>query len=397
MLTAFAVSLLLVPQSPVAAPARDLEAILRTEPACSEVLENAKAHRLQVLLAEPVVGADGAITLRRSQLGDARQYFYPASSIKLCGAIAALLKLNEHNRKQGTAVGLHSRWVIEPRFVGDQRVEVDASNLVDGVLTVEHALKKLFLVSDNAAYNHCFDLCGQDGINTAMWAGGFASTRMWHRLSESRTLAENAVTRTVKVGEVAFTAREAAAKLQNDLWHELDVGTGYKNGESVVATPMSFAQKNAILLQDLQDVLIEVVRPEIDTGKRGFPELTREQRAFVVSSLGQLPSESGNPKFDATKVPDHFCKFVLRGITDVVPPPWLRIYDKIGRAYGFSIENAWVEDRRTGRGFFLAIVLYTNPDGVLNDDQYAYATIAEPFLNAAGRAIARSMFDGLPR
>ena len=41
------------------------------------------------------------------------------------------------------------------------------------------------------------------------------------------------------------------------------------------------------------------------------------------------------------------------------------------QAYGFSVENAYVEDRRTGRGFFLSVVVYTNPDGVLSPDEFA--------------------------
>ena len=52
-------------------------------------------------------------------------------------------------------------------------------------------------------------------------------------------------------------------------------------------------------------------------------------------------------------------------------------------------ENAWVVERRTGYGFFLAATLYINADGVLNDDEYEYETVAPPFLadleEAAGR------------
>lgn len=389
-------ALALVPQAPLPVeevpPPRDLAALLREEPACVEVLAKMKEHRLQILLGEPVVTAKNATMLRRSQLGESGQYFYPASSIKLCGAIALLLALNEHNRAHGTALGLHSKLAIEPRFAGDTLVDRDASNVVDGALTVEHVLRKLFLVSDNTAYNHCFDLCGQDGINRAMWDAGFQSVRLWHRLSESRSLAENAVTRAVRVDDVVFAARDAAAELKNDRWTQLDVGTGYRSGAETIERPMSFAQKNAITLRDLQHVLVEVLFPDVVTGNRGFPGLTVAQRAFLVRCLGEFPRESASPQYDPAKIPDHHCKFVLRGVRDVVPAAHLRVYDKIGRAYGFSVENAWVEDTRTGRGFFLAIALYTNPDGVLNDDQYGYETIADPFLDGVGRAVARAVF-----
>ncbi len=393
---------LFAPQSPVPAvvpTGRDLAALLRAEPArFAKVLADTKGYRLQILLAEPVLGPSGEVQLVRSQLGDAQQYFYPASSIKLCGAIATLLALNESNRAQGSAYGLATQIAIEPQFPGDVLIERDASNVVDGTLTVGHLLRKLFLVSDNAAFNHCYELAGQDGINRGMWEAGFSSVRIWHRLSESRTFEENRIQRAVVLGsgkdQVKQLPGECGVDLKNDLWHELDVGTGYLQGGKQIDQPMSFAQKNAILLRDLQDVLVETVRPEIDTGKRGFPGLTIAQRAFVVHALGELPRESSNPRYDPAKVNDHDCKFVLRGVRKVIPAEHLRIYDKIGRAYGFSVENAYIEDTRTGRGFFLAIVLYTNPNGVLNDDLYGYEELAEPFLDGVGEVIARAVFGG---
>lgn len=390
---------LLFPQEPAAAPApRDLAALLRSDPKLAAVLDEARGYRLQILLAEPVVAANGRLELVRSRLGDERQYFYPASAIKLCAGIAALLHLNEENRVRGTGLGLATRLSIEPTFPGDVRIAEDASNVIDGSLTVGHLLRKMLLVSDNAAFNHCYELCGQKGLNEAMWGGGFASVRLWHRLSESRTLAENQKTRALvlRTGDLeqAVASRDAGIELENDLWHDLDVGSAYLQGGKKVDAPMSFAQKNAILLQDLQEVLVETVRPEIDTGKLGFPGLSIEQRSFVVKALGELPRDSMNPRYDPVKVPDHSCKFILRGVRKVIPAEHVRIYEKIGRAYGFSVENAYVEDTRTGRGFFLAIVLYTNPDGVLNDDQYAYEELADPFLDGVGEVITRAVMRG---
>jgi hypothetical protein len=390
MMLASALFSSLSPQGPI-----DLEALLRADDRCVAIVESAREHRLQVLVSIPVVGDDGVVRLERSALGDADRYWYPASSIKLCGAVAMLQRLQRHNREHGTSLGLDSALVIEPRFDGDRRVQQDETNVDGGVLTVRHALRKLLLVSDNEAYNHCVDLCGPDDLNRQMWSAGLSSTRLWHRLSEARTLQENRQTRTVRVDDAVFPAREAPVELDNAPFSDRRIGDGYLSGGRRVDGPMSFDQKNAIALVDLQDLLVEVVRPEIDTGKRGFPELGVAQRAFLVQTMGQLPRESRNP--DYRDLDDHYCKFVWRGVSRVVPGEHLRVYDKIGRAYGFSTENAYVEDRRTGRGFFLSVVVYTNPDGVLNDDRYGYAEIADPFLDAVGERIAREVFGPATR
>lgn len=374
---------------------RDLAAILRTEPACAAVLDRAKEHCLQIVLAEFVDPLAKQPKLRKSRLGDPQQYFYPASAIKLCAAVGALLALQDAAARD-PSVTLDAPVVIGARFAGDARIDADPTDVDGGPLTFRHLLRKLVLVSDNAAHNHCVELLGQDGVNRRMWEGGFASARLWHRLSEARTPAENRQTREVRVGDMVFPAREAGIGLANDGWTELDVGTASLQGGVRVDGPMSFAQKNAIALDDLQDVLVAVMRPDVVLGKRGFPDLTRAHRRFLVQALGELPRESQNPKYDPAKTPDHACKFVLRGVRDVVPADKVRVYDKIGRAYGFSTENAYVVDGRDGRAFFLAITLYTNPDGVLNDDRYGYEDVADPFLDAAGRAIARAVF-GPPR
>lgn len=398
MLAASLLSLLL-PQSDPLGASRDLAALLRAAPRFERfvaVLDAARANRLQILLSEPVAH-DGRIVLRRSRLGDPEQYFYPASAIKICGAVAALLRLNAHNADHGTAFGLDTRLTIEPRFAGDARIDRDASNVDDGLLTVRHMLRKMLLVSDNGAYNHCLEVVGADGLNRSMWDAGFASVRLWHRLSERRSLQENRQTRGVVLRDggraVTLPARDAGVELSNQGWDDLEVGAGYMRDGRRVDGPMSFATKNAIRLEDLQDILVEIVRPEIDTARVGFPGLSTEQRAFLVEALGQLPSESRNPRFDPVRVPDHCCKFVLPGVRRVVPAEHVRVYDKIGRAYGFSIENAWIEDRRTGRGFFLAVVLYTNSNRILNDDDYDYETLADPFLEAVGEVIASVVFE----
>lgn len=376
-------------QDPGPTTGRDLEALLAQRPDDFRAMLAAKREfRLQVLLAEPVVGKDGRVTLRRSRLGDPRQYFYPASTVKLGGAIAALLELQRLSREQGDAFTLDASWRALPRFPGDP---VDPP-----WIQVADDLRAMLIVSDNPPYNRCFEMLSQKGLNETLWRAGLSSARMWHRLSEARAADEHRVTRQFAIQQgdtvLAIAPRESGVALDNSAFDDLLVGSSHMRGKERVEKPMSFADKNAITLEDLQDMLAMVVRPDIDLGKRGFPELSVTARAFLVEQLGAYPRESASPKYDEKKHPDEYCKFLLPGLRRVVPAEALRVYAKIGQAYGFAIENSYVENVATGRGFFLAAVIYVNADGCIGDDRYEYEKVADPFFAALGETIGREVF-----
>ena len=71
--------------------------------------------------------------------------------------------------------------------------------------------------------------------------------------------------------------------------------------------------------------------------------------------------------------------------------------NKLGRAYGFSVDNAYV-DWREGEGgekgarrraFFLAATIETNANGVVNDDRYEYEPVADAFMEHVAETVAR--------
>jgi len=377
-------------------PPRDLAGLFAANAErLGSVLRDPAAHRLQVLVTEPALLPDGTLGVRRSAYGDPARYFYPASTVKLCAAVAALLELNTRNARDGTAWGLATRLRIEPRFPGDRLIDKDETNREGGAVTVGHCIRRICLVSDNATFNHLYELVGQRRLNELMWEAGFTSFRIHHRLSEPRPPAEQRQHRPVVLEDGGATARlaqpDSTLKLVNDLWTDQSLGVARMEGGRRIEGPLAFDTKNAVRLQDLQDLLLAVVKPELRTGRRGFPGLTVEQRAFLVRALGEYPRESKNPVYDPAKYPDDYVKFVLPGLARVIPAAHLRIYSKVGCAYGNSVENTWIEDTRTGRGFALAAVVYTNPDGVMNDDQYAYETLAWPFLAAVAEVVARAV------
>ena len=101
-----------------------------------------------------------------------------------------------------------------------------------------------------------------------------------------------------------------------------------------------------------------------------------------------LPRESEYPSFpDYDKHYDGYCKFFLFGDTKRRIPDNIKIFNKIGLAYGFTIDNAYIVDLDNNVEFFLTAVIYSNSNEVMNDNVYDYETVSIPFLSGLGRKI----------
>jgi hypothetical protein len=75
------------------------------------------------------------------------------------------------------------------------------------------------------------------------------------------------------------------------------------------------------------------------------------------------------------------------GSKDAVVNPNVRIFNKVGDAYGFLLDNAYIVDFSTGVEFMLTTVLLCNNDEVFNDDHYDYETVGFPFMKNLGQLI----------
>jgi hypothetical protein len=394
----------------------ELERILeRHQQQLGPVVERSEELRLQLVLARVVEPKDKPPVLQRSTWRADAEYFYPASAIKLCAAVAALEQLGgELSHGQPAPEGdplsgrrvpvspealLDARLRLEPVRAGAPVRDADPSNADGGGITVRHEVRKLCLVSDNEAFNRLYDLVGQRALNERMWAAGLDSARLRHRLSIRSSPEENRRTPGVRLeleGGDALLLPERFSDLQLDVprLKGLDIGQAFREDDGgVVEGPVSFREKNRMSLSDLQDLLVKVVRPDVDLGTPGFA-LSDAQRALLVEAMTQLPRESANPRYDPERYPDDYVKFLLPGLRRVIPAERLRVTNKVGLAYGFTVENAYVEDSASGRGFFLAGTLYTNANGVLNDGVYEYDTLALPFWADLGEVLARELLLG---
>ena len=97
-------------------------------------------------------------------------YWYPASAIKLCAAVAAIEWINTVNADAsgGGAVSLDT----EVRLGGRRS-------------SIARMIRLLFVVSDNDAYNDLLDVCGRDFVNRRMRRLGLRSVAVNHKLGGS--------------------------------------------------------------------------------------------------------------------------------------------------------------------------------------------------------------------
>ena len=370
--------------------------ILASHEGLTEVVGHAPDYRLQVVLGVVEEGPNGRPVLRQRAFRAGAEYFYPASTVKLFAAVAAVQKLVQLRQTTGLAIDLDTPLAYHPQFEdGEMEVE-DEENIEGGKITVRQQMRKIFLVSDNQAFNYLYELVGQDGLAESMRQAGLESPRIVHRLSEFRTEEQNLQSPRIDFVGEDFThslpARTAEPLPPAGPVDRILVGQGYYSGDELIEEPMDFSSKNYFPLRDLQRGLCMLVRPDVDCGGPGF-DLDAADRETMLEAMSQFPSDSKNPVYDPDEYPDTYVKDLLPGLERVVPREHLRIYNKTGQAYGFSTENAWVLNTETGEGFFLAATLYTNADGILNDDEYEYDEVALPFFADLGEAVARELWQ----
>ncbi len=362
------------------------------------LLKDPARYRVQILVAEVVTGRDGARLERHGFRVDA-EYFYPASAIKLCAAVAALGKLGELRRHSGRALGPETSLWFGPLTTVQSAATGDTRNPDGGRLTLDFLLRAALIVSDNDAFNRLYDFVGQDGLNERMWRAGLPSVRLRHRLEIALSDEENRRAPAVELrpeGQAALRLpeRSSALELEVPKVSGLLVGAAHVEGEQRLGGPKDFSRKNRIALADLQRLLVAVLRPDIPVGVE--LGLTASDREVLKRALGGSAEDLGSPSFSSGDFAEAMIRPALPGVARVVGRARLDAFGKSGLAFGFQIENAYFVDKGTGRSFFLAAAIYANADGVVGDGIYDYDSVSRPFLAALGELVARRLWRVRP-
>lgn len=315
---------------------------------------------------------------------DPSQYFYPASTVKMPAAILALQKLNE--------LGIHglnkeTTMITEASASGETPVFNDPSS-EDGRPSVANYIKKMFLVSDNDAYNRLYEFLGQAYLNNSLHQMGYDSVQHLHRLDVSLTTEQNRTTNPVKFYDTTAKIVYEQPLIKSDLHYQPrlnKVGKGYISAGKLVNEPFDFSNKNRFALTELHSVLQSIMFPETVSRKYRF-NLREDDYHFLYKYMSMKPGESRFPQYDSSYA-DAYVKFLIYGGGGHIETPSLRIFNKVGDAYGFLTDVAYIVDFATGVEFMLSASIYCNSDGILNDDKYDYDSVGFPFLKHLGEVI----------
>jgi hypothetical protein len=245
------------------------------------------------------------------------------------------------------------------------------------------------LLSDNDASNRLYEFIGQEELHRRLAAKGYPHMRIVHRLSVPLTTDENLAMNPVRFerqSNVIYVQPPSISVPQPEP-AKVELGIGYMEGDSLVRNPMDFAFKNRLGLKDLHRILTATIFPEALPPDQRFGLNDTDYR-FIRQYMGQWPGETTYPP-DAADHEDGYSKFIMMGGSGARPAGPVRIFNKVGMAYGFLIDTGYVFDPDSGVEFLLSAVIYVNENGIFNDDHYEYDSLGLPFMERLGQTIYR--------
>jgi hypothetical protein len=314
---------------------------------------------------------------------DPKQYFYPASTVKMPVAFLALQKLNELKLP---GLDKNTTMITGAAYSGQTSVFNDPQS-EDGRPTIANYIRKIFLVSDNDAFNRLYEFLGQEYINNQLHKMGYDSAQVLHHLNVSLSEDQNRHTNPVEFYDTSsrliYSQPPVFSQLVYQRRHTF-LGSGYNNGSTVVNHPFDFSKKNRLALADLHSILEAVLFPEVMPPQQRFG-LTEDDYHFLYRYMSMKPAESTFPQYDSSYA-DAYSKFLLYGGKGKMEEG-MRIFNKEGDAYGFLTDVAYVVDFKNNVEFILSASIYCNSDGIFNDDHYDYEKVGLPFMKNLGKVI----------
>ena len=351
-----------------------------------EIIKEKEDYEIQILLTK-IDQYNSKVDFQeyKYQLDD-NKYFYPASTIKLPIVVLTLKKINEL-RSKGSEITLKSKINLNYKD--------DYSELVirDSITSFQNLIADVFLVSDNSASNILIDFIGYNYFNHEMENAGFDKTYLNHKFNPDPYVnstwqisdLDNNIISSINDNQKIIKADEKTNGLEKG-------ERRYFKGE-ILDESLNFSEKNRSSITDMHNLIKYIFYPEIFDSTNTF-NLNVEDYDFLRYWMSRFTYEDIGEKFIGDeKFFETYNKFFIHGDEQSVSNEQIRVYNKIGQAYGTSIDNGLIKNYQDNVEFILTATIYTNKNKVINDNLYEYDDLAVPFLAKLSRAIYNELVD----
>ncbi len=347
-------------------------------------VKDKEKYEIQILYTEVSKNTLGQteFTDFQFQLND-QKYFYPASTIKLPITVMALSKINEL-RAGGSNISLKSK--IKLSLINDRKEII----IKDSITSFQNLIADVFLVSDNSASNVLIDFLGYNYFNLSMRNSGYENTYLNHKFNPDPFIDSTWIISTLD-NDIISSKENKITVLASSYISNLKKGKKRFIDGEIINEPLDFSLKNRSSLTDMHNILKNLIYPEITLSKFN---LNVEDYDFLRYWMSRLTFEDlGNKYITNDKFFNSYNKFFIHGIDTVLKKTDVRVYNKIGQAYGTSTDSAYIKNYKEDIEFFLTATIYTNNNEIINDDIYEYSDIAIPFLSKLSNILYKNLTD----
>lgn len=329
------------------------------------VAKNSEAYEVQIQLSTIERTGDSIVFYDYDYHVNDNDYFYPASTVKLPVACLALEKADSLKKITSET----------PYILGEDSIKH----------TIRDDVRQIFAVSDNMAFNRLYEFLGRDYINRKLKEKNLVPARISHRLSIPNSTDPN-------TQPISFWENDSIIFIQDSIkdseiealsLNRIKKGKGYYMDTLLVSEPMDFSLKNYLPISTLHAMMKRIIFPEHFPKEEIF-HLNDSDRNFILNCMSAPPRELGYSEDDYY---DSFGKFFMFGNNTERIPDNIKIYNKVGYAYGYLTDCSYIKDENTGIEYILTATIYVNKNAIFNDNTYEFDTVGIPFLSRLGEQI----------
>lgn len=351
------------------------------------VLKNRDKYRLQFIVTDIQRDQDGNEEFKTYDFTTG-EYFYPASMVKLPTAVAIMEILDSLDLSKNCYIKMNS--------------DVSCGNNAFAEMTqkrnipIQLAIEDMLSISDNYYYSLFFHAVTPKTLNNKLIERQLFNTKIYSSFSgcpRGKQVQTHSYNLYFPDGKLAVSHPRTyldSLNYMNRLPFSKDklIGKYLMENNKKVEKPYDFNYHLEYPLTDIHGTILRLIFPQRMHYNERF-KLSFDSRKYLLKCLGNFPREMKNSVYhNTTTFPDNYYKYSIIGNKpELASSGRYRTFSKIGIAYGFVTESAYVVDFEKQKDFLFSVSIYVNQDDVVNDGTYEYEKIARPFIANFSRII----------